>query len=232
MSRLLSYINESGYDDYEEVKDIAEILMDNCAPFLKELKKTQYKYMLYRGYKKDVSKSVEFVKPRKNRRPKDTPLALHNLLDDLFKKKFGWKVRSEGVFVAPRNFPLSDYGRVYLFFPVGKFKYVWSPKVSDLYEELDWITTAYYYDSGDFEAEQAIYNWINPIEDFEEWRSNFDAEKYFLEKLEKIINTYTNKDLSGALIKGRNEMAIQCEEYCLIDEDYDVDLGDYFRKWG
>jgi hypothetical protein len=36
---------------------------------------------------------------RKNRKPLDTPLQIHNYWNNLFQKKFGWKVRSEGVFV-------------------------------------------------------------------------------------------------------------------------------------
>lgn len=59
--------------------------------------------------------------------------SVHDKLDGLFYKKFGWKVRSEGVFCTGRKSETLMYGITYIIFPKGQFKFVWSPDVLDLY---------------------------------------------------------------------------------------------------
>ncbi|MFW6129888.1 MAG: hypothetical protein ACOC56_01815, partial [Atribacterota bacterium] len=96
---------------------------------------------LYRGYKK-VGKVFK-IKPRTNRIPRNTSLLVHDILDEKFKKKFGWKARSEGVFVVGNASEAGTYsmGEVFLFFPAGNYKYIWSPTINDLYLYSDFIIT-------------------------------------------------------------------------------------------
>jgi hypothetical protein len=61
---------------------------------------------------------------------------LHNELDKELNKKFGWKVRSEGVFTTSSKSHASVYGKPYIFFPDNSFKYVFNPEITDLYTEL------------------------------------------------------------------------------------------------
>jgi hypothetical protein len=58
----------------------------------------------------------------------------------MFLEKFGWAARSEGVFATGNSKEAAYYGNVYAIYPVDGYKYIWSPKVKDLYTHLDWDT--------------------------------------------------------------------------------------------
>jgi len=135
MTRLQQYlINE----EFQDINKLVAMLKADCKPYLSILKRTDK--MLCRGTdsppKTNIYEDEVYYfkrKPRKDRRPLSTGPLVHKQLDDLFKKKFGWKVRSEGVFVNSDYGTASGYGHTYFFFPIGQFKYVWSPKVGDLW---------------------------------------------------------------------------------------------------
>jgi len=124
--RFKQYINESKEVPWEDIKR-------SCKPYLKEVYKA--KNMLYRY----IWKMDEFwirKKVRTNRKPKDTPKVYHEFVDDMLKKRFGWKPRSEGLFVwgkaHGRNLGLGS-----IVFPIGKFKFVWNPEVLDLFNTIN-----------------------------------------------------------------------------------------------
>lgn len=78
---------------------------------------------------------------RTDRRPLDTNYEIHLAADDWFQKEFGWRPRSEGLLCIP-SFPHArsytadnDSLQTYMIFPNGPFKYVWSPKVNDFYQD-------------------------------------------------------------------------------------------------
>jgi hypothetical protein len=130
--------------------------------------------------------SSNFVKKktRKDRMPLSTPLNIHNMLDTLFVKRFGWKVRSEGVF----TYGAEGYLYSHYLFPIGKFKFVYSPRVKDLWDyllvlkhdlKIDWIE-------------------IEPIDLF------------------FILNTYKSTNLCAALKSGKSEIVFKCKEYYLL----------------
>lgn len=73
---------------------------------------------------------------RKDRRPKHSVLKYSNFLDNALKKKFGWKPRSEGLFVTGSASIADDYGNLYLVFPTGNFKFIWNEKIQDFYTFL------------------------------------------------------------------------------------------------
>lgn len=75
---------------------------------------------------------------RKERKPMDTKGPLHKIIDDWFEDNMGIRARSQAVFCfgeAARNVAY-EYGHLCAIFPIGKFTYVWSPKVSDLYNDV------------------------------------------------------------------------------------------------
>ena len=132
--RLQKYINNNLNESYM-VKDWLEVvdkLKQDCKPFIREKKKGKW---LYRGIKKSMP-PVDIVKPRKNRKPRDMPEDLHDELDYKFKEEFGWKSRSEGVFCTSNMTDAGYYGEPFIIYPIGKFKYVWSKQISDLYMYL------------------------------------------------------------------------------------------------
>ena len=131
-----------------------ELVERDCQPFLKESKQTG---LIYRGINEasmriDAAKSVlptaEALQSRaimyweksvrSDRQPKDTNRQQHQIIDDWFKTKFGFGARSQAMFCLGETGKklLRHYGTPMIVFPIGEFKYVWSPSVKDLYNEV------------------------------------------------------------------------------------------------
>jgi hypothetical protein len=124
--RLVEYIEQQYKDDYH-IKMfglIEKILRANCIEMLK-LSWDSGRF-LYRGLSREVRDYVIF-KPRTDRKPANTPKEIHEVLDNLLYKKFGWRPRSEGVFCIADSEEASDYGYPMIVFPYDGFKYIWVP---------------------------------------------------------------------------------------------------------
>ena len=197
MTRFQQYLNEES--EGIDIDGIIDKLEDKCQPYLKECKKGGG--FLYRGYSKSNKDGIFKLKPRNNRRPKDMPIEIHKLLDDLFKKKFGWKARSEGVFSISDSYGAGEYNTYLdILFPIGNFKYVWSPGVVDILLMLN-----------DIDIIDSNWNLIVNLEE------NVD-------NIIEVVEKYTNKNLYKAIME-EAEVAIKCKEYYLVDmEEFDDDL--------
>lgn len=134
--RLTNYLTEETLEDIEQekklVNEMIETLEHDCSEIISVYKKANG--FLYRGSKKSI-KMYDYITPRPDRQPKDTPQIYHDMIDDIFKKKYGWRARSEGVF-ASGEVMAKEYGKAYLFFPVNGYKYLWSEKIQDLYSDV------------------------------------------------------------------------------------------------
>lgn len=150
---------------------LADILHRDCEMFLNETKpqrsegsKSGYLPVFYRGHK-IKNDSILKRRPRKeNRRPKDTPQELHDMLNEMFVKKFGWPVRN-GVFATTNYEQDKEYGDVSVFMPIGEYKYAWSPKVTDLYMDLN-DTFIGEYTIPDFYSEDMKSEWQVDMMDY------------------------------------------------------------------
>jgi len=143
------------FDSEVTAEEIYDNLQRNCPKYLEILRSCYnndaplpdksdeyevFKYyqtlpMLYRGSRIDTE-DIEYVEPRKNRRSKDTNQGVSDEIDDKFESSHGIRPRSEGVFATFNSDVASHYGTRHLFFPIGDFKYIWSTKIDDLFEEL------------------------------------------------------------------------------------------------
>jgi hypothetical protein len=139
--KLKKFLNE-GKDISETVNIIAEYIKKDCKKYIKEVVKSNE--IIYRGIfsgiptnAKRIEDGLLKVKSRVNREPSDTPEELHNYVNTQFKKKFGWNVRSEGVFTAKNKRIANNYGVPHAFFPIGDYKYVYSNKAGDLYTHFE-----------------------------------------------------------------------------------------------
>ena len=87
----------------------------------------------------DLEVSYYEKQTRTNRKPRNTGKYEHDLVDEWFDAEFGMAARSMAVFcfgeMGRRD--TRDYGSEAVIFPIGDFKYVWSPEVGDLYQALD-----------------------------------------------------------------------------------------------
>ena len=206
MITFKQFLNES-----ESSTEMAKYIESHCKPFLDESKR---KGLLFRGIG-TFAQSGEFnlpgltdaipfaiITPRVDRQPRNMPKKFHTLIDDWFKDKFGLKARSAGVFAfgvkssntAAGYAASSNKGQggfACVIFPIGPFKYVWSPEALDLY--TNFIKADYIIQDGENESE-------------------IDVQKFhrYLETLD-----YKSTDLSAALKTG-NEIMLVCDKYLAL----------------
>jgi len=186
--KFIEFINES-----ESITDdLITKIKTECRDYYKQATVNKKTYQLYRGMK--INKDWFVKKPHKNRTPRDTPIEIHKALDEEFKKKFGWKPRSEGVFCTG-DYPESYYGNVYYIFPAGKIKFVWSPTIEDI---TVYLSNKDILDSYDFIILPDVT------------KENID------ETIKNMIDTYKDDDLIAA-IKSHNEISIKCNKYYAIN---------------
>lgn len=146
---------EKFIDNLDNIEsEIIDLIKRDCAPFLEE-----FNFPVFRGayvgkeedifYHSDKTNDDEFVyskrKVRHNRYPEATPQEIHDDLNEAFNKRFGSNVRN-GVFTSLDSDMADKFGDgSYLFFPIGKYKYYWSPIVTDLWDMLSekvWLKTS------------------------------------------------------------------------------------------
>ena len=218
--KFTRYINESIQPEHrstpniladihkkEVCKGFIETIKKDCTIFLEDTK--DCKSWLVRWTSKPIMGLQKFV-PRADRKPTDTPQWLHDYMDKLFYKKFGWKARSEGVFAITVKGTVQNFELHNPIFPIGKYKYIWSPDVTDLYMTLE-----------------------NKAVDFGiDWRiiKKFPVEnKRFKQELDKLVLSYKDNDIeeyfdySGRGSLGR-EIMIQCQSYYLLEPSLAEDV--------
>lgn len=125
--RLHTFLNETLEDDIDVIIDK---IRKDCKPFLNEFDKP-----LYRGVTNEYD---FFIKKdvRTNRVPKNTKPYISDSWNKGFQKRFGWKARSEGLFVLQDPDYSGIYGDTrYVVFPIGHYKYIYAPTVYDLFTE-------------------------------------------------------------------------------------------------
>jgi len=134
------------------VKYIIETLKQNCLPFIENLKECKKGSLLIRAicdiegdkrnkYNVKTNFSInefDHTPELRSRIPRGMPVEIHLALNDKFIKQFGWKVRN-GIFCygVDGTFYIEDvnkWGTNYLVFPIGEFKFVYSPDDYDLTE--------------------------------------------------------------------------------------------------
>ena len=198
--RLKHYINEAKDIPWEQIKK-------DCQPFIKDLKDP--KKMLYSGRKCQLTYIKKEI--RKNRKPADTPIVIHNWLDDLFKKKFGYKLRSECLFVTARKGIARAYGMPYVIIPIGKIDMYHNTSVIDLYGTLDnEVLSLDYVDT----------HWQDTD------NRNLELITMFKEEAEKLVNTYKKISLTNV---DKVEIMLRAKEYYGINADL-VSSQDIFDK--
>ena len=191
--RFEQYLTEEEQDfDY-----IFGLIKKDCKPFIKQIKKAG---LLYRGTKK-YNPGIIKVIPRKDRMPMSIHPKVQVILDDLFKKKFGWKPRSSAVYAVGDFSVASQYsgfesGGVYSMWPMGNFKFLWSPNISDLFEEI-------------YDTSQDWVRWFTSGHDH----------------LAEFVDTYTDKNLVKA-IRSDHEIMISCKSYYMVLDGYDAEILD------
>jgi hypothetical protein len=187
---------ESNEEDYPLDEIISLIEKDVREEFLTAIRRAGD--FAYRGTEKIIRKDIVKIKPRSNRVSKDTPMQITKKLDERFAAKFRWAPRSQGVFVTGNDMTAADYGDPYCFFPIGPYKFIWSPDIDDLFSEMEEL----------FDNITGVYG-IKTVSDEDLNRPEVRRS------LDEVVKTYTNKDLVSAL-KSSHEIMFKCRAYYLV----------------
>jgi hypothetical protein len=196
--RLNRYLSEETIIEVRERETVALIKKD-CGPYLKEMGKAQKGSFIYRGIKGGVKSGplpVEKRTPRKDRWPSDVPQEIHEYVDNELKSKFGWKPRSQGTFTSASFMTATEFGIPSIFFPIGKYRYIWAPGIGDFIGELE---------------SSGVISYVG------KWRIETTISSQEREdRIDDVLKKYTNKNLPKAVMN-REEIIFDCKAYYLID---------------
>lgn len=121
--------------------DAKQFVLRHCQPYLNAVGNDLDTYAMFRGVSKEALGRMEdthieslYLTPGSyaKRKPKDSPLEIHELANKLFTEKFGVPFRN-GVFVTGATRNAKYYGTVTQVIPIGEFNFCWSPMVQDFY---------------------------------------------------------------------------------------------------
>lgn len=194
-------------DILEELLNAVDLIKRDCKPFIKEMKKFSSPLLLYRG----VSNSELFISRTTN--PKRMTIDSSRFVTAFFNKmaydNFGAKFRTENVIFGSGSYgQAAGYGNVYAVFPIGDFKFLWSPKIIDFYNSQ-------LYGDIEYNASQEFVGYI---------KTGKMKSKKMIEIYKEIEHSflneykYSNKNLEEA-IKSKHEIMVQAKKFYAINFD-------------
>lgn len=136
-AEIIKEENEKDIFQTNEWKKFITLMAKNTNP---EIVNFLFENPLFRAFSPSMEWGILFgVKPIiKERKPRDTPLLLQNMIDEYLKKKGFTALRSNSIF-ATRNFSLAYIftkdDNMFIIFPPKKFYFTWNPYISDFYLE-------------------------------------------------------------------------------------------------
>lgn len=191
---------------------------DKIKPILSILKNHKtHKSFLYRGIQANDTKGDSFgiIKTRKDRRPLTTDTNIHNLFNNYLYDKLKWKPRTEGTFATFYRNGASFYSsNVYIVFPIGLLKYMYSPDVSDSYN----VTKTSDIAKNIYSTNQDKYK---SYIDVKETIENDKLDSNLVSDIEKYWDgAYPVKTtgLHNQMVKN-TEIVFKCDEYMFFDEE-------------
>lgn len=119
----------------ETLEPFVTKITNDCTPFLKQIGYNVIKNTIVRGIPEYTNAFIKKNVRLSDREDVATSKAVHDAINIDFKKKYGRPYRN-GAFAAHPNHAVDiglNYGEIFLFFPIGKFSFLWSPKISDLF---------------------------------------------------------------------------------------------------
>ena len=182
--RFNQYLTEKTVADFD---NIIQNLKKSCKPAIDFYKKA--KSPLWRGMKHGVNNFVRKA-VRNDRRPRVVSDDLHKVLDECFKKHFGWNARSEGVFTGSEGNVTQNWGMPYVIFPIGKFDYVYT-----------------------IDPEAGFWEILNEYETLD-LEDMVEPEVIIKDICNAVKRNYKNKGLESVLkSKEEFEAILRCKEY-------------------
>ena len=203
---------EHGLDasDNIAVRNMIEVAIDirsDCQFYLSQINAGENGGIAWRGMKgsEGSSQSINKFSHLKTRNPLSTEPKLHDYINKQFTKLYGEPYRN-AMFMTGSKQDTLRYGYSFQVFPIGKFNFIWSPTVRDL-----WIAAR--------ELRSALMIPKERLGDDEEGRKNkIYIKKTSEEFRDEVLSTYKSDDMVSALLSGR-EIMVRCERYYAVNFD-------------
>jgi len=181
------FLTEDELENDEELQQQIQLIQRDCQPYIQQANGNT----MYRGIKSNQN----FMKKQSrldDRRPLDSVRKNHDLFNKQFLQKYGENFRNS-VFTNGDTKIAKYYGDVYSVFPIGNFKFLWSPKVKDLGEQFTGKSSNLFL----YAIQSLLYNDEHIV-------------NHFIKEAD-----YRTTDLAAA-IKSGNEIMIYCKEYYVL----------------
>ena len=176
----------------DQLAFVAKEIAANCKHYF-SLVHNDVDHPLFRGMEFNDWPDEFMAEARMDRRPSSTPSYIHRAVDDYFEDKFGIPFRSASVFAVGDLTTASDYGKVHIIFPKGKFDFLWCSDIGDMYVDF------------------------NHFKD-DHGSSQDHLEERYISYLDGLRWQF-NKDLPGG-IKSENEVMINTADYYVVPEEF------------
>ena len=215
----------------EDARDIYHKIFQNCQPFLQQINNEVNHHTLYRGITGlPDSDNPETGEPYANRwmgtkqvrldgrKPLDTYYAIHDDFNKWFEEHYGHPYRN-GLFVSGTSTVAEAYGSLRAVFPIGKFEYLWHPKIADLHGEL-------VQDSEEHWKDYASHLGLIADDDEDGYDAGYElstdvpAGDLLDFVIEKKFGKFKNDDLVKGIHKARTEIMIWVQEYYYLHPSY------------
>lgn len=194
----------------------------------------------YRGTKKPFSGAVDIRYVQNDRTPVDTNQKMHQVVDEIFERKFGIKARSQATFALTNMGMASHYGTPYYFFPSSPFTVIYSPDVHDIFtaivdpeklytllgvkDKYNQALEQYIHDSSKSDTEVIGRDLNNP---------RLAGSHFHVEMLERFIELHYHKTDSltdiTALSSSATELMVQCDHYALVNRKIMSEIKEQYK---
>lgn len=199
-------------------KLVEEKLTTYCKPYLQAvggIENALFNTALYRGVRPEeivdmdmtTRDPIKVINVRQDRIPTDTPAEVHQMVDDWFERKTGYRFRGASLFTVGRRASAAGYGYPVAVIPVGEFHFCWSPVVKDMFHQMT-----------DYIGQYVGPDYTQDISNKSKIRNFFDSEGKVNEFL-KESNYKFDTDLKGA-IQSSHEVMVVCNKAIILDTEW------------
>lgn len=180
--RLICYLTEADVP----IEHIYQVVTTDCKPYFKEIRRWVFPK---RGTPWKTEMQIKKMKVRKDRKSRFIPNEYTKPFDDIFKKRIGFKARTQGLFTGSHSVA-SAYGKaIHNVIPIGQYRYglAKGESVNTLYNFYDQLTF------GELPMETGI------------------------ERMKSLVYLYKTSGLRNSL-DTKFECIFDCDSYYIVDD--------------
>jgi hypothetical protein len=215
MKSFKQFISEENTNELDRLQlvDTLNQINEDCQQYLRKMAVDGKFHALYVSLQSEKWPTHE-IQVRKNKAPVPTPKKILDSFDRVMGEMYGREFRSDSFIATGSPSVAAKSGVKHMIFPIGKFDYLWSPKIRDLIHGMG--------HEEDITNGEGLYF---DIHDAEDEKAEDKVVKEFLEKKEFVFN----KDIKQAANKGHDVM-LDCKYYYAVPTSKILEHFDTFKK--